>query len=53
MPRSKHIENPARKMVSVCAETPRAIHDYRLEYRLATESEAIRRLIAERKFSGR
>jgi hypothetical protein len=32
-------------MVSVSAETAKAIHDYRIEYRLATESEAIRRLI--------
>jgi len=32
-------------MVSVSAETARAIAEYRFEYRIATESEAIRRLI--------
>jgi hypothetical protein len=32
-------------MVSVSAETARAIAEYRFENRLATESEAIRRLI--------
>jgi hypothetical protein len=45
MPRRKSIENPVRKMVSVSAETAKAIHDYRVEYSVATESEAIRRLI--------
>lgn len=45
MPRLKSIENPVRRMVSVSAETARAIAEYRFEYRLATESEAIRRLI--------
>jgi hypothetical protein len=45
MPRPKKIEHPVRKMVSVSAETAKAIHDYRLEHRLATESETIRRLI--------
>jgi hypothetical protein len=45
MPRPKNIEHPVRKMVSVSAEAAKAIHDYRLKYRLATESEAIRRVI--------
>jgi hypothetical protein len=45
MPRLKSIENPVRRMVSVSAETARAIDEYRFAYRLATESEAIRRLI--------
>jgi hypothetical protein len=45
MPRRKSIENPVRRMVSVSTETAKAIHDYRIEYSIATESEAIRRLI--------
>jgi hypothetical protein len=44
MPRRKSIEHPVRKMVSVSAETAKAIHDYRIEYSIGTESEAIRRL---------
>ncbi|HUC63999.1 MAG TPA: hypothetical protein VMA53_01145 [Stellaceae bacterium] len=45
MPRPKNIEHPVRKMVSVSAETAQAIDDFRVEYSLATESKAIRRLI--------
>jgi hypothetical protein len=45
MPRPKNIEKPIRKMVSVSAQSARAIAEYRFEHRLATESEAIRRLI--------
>jgi hypothetical protein len=42
MPRRKNMVDPVRRMVSVSAETIRA---FRFEYRLTTESEAIRRLI--------
>ena len=45
MPRPKNIENPVRRMVSLSAETAKAIDEYRFEHRINTESEAIRRLI--------
>jgi hypothetical protein len=45
MPRPKNIEYPVRKMVTLSAETAKAIGDYRFEHHLKTEAEAIRRLI--------
>jgi hypothetical protein len=45
MPRPKDIENPVQRMVSLSAETTKAIDEYRFEHRMKTESEAIRRLI--------
>jgi hypothetical protein len=45
MPRPKKTENPVRRMVSVSAETAKAIAEYRSKQRLPTESEAIHRLI--------
>jgi hypothetical protein len=45
MRRPKDIENPVRRMVSLSAETAKAIEDYRFKHRITTESEAIRHLI--------
>ncbi len=45
MPRPKISDNVVRIMVSTSAEMKRAIDEYRIEYRLKTESQAIRRLI--------
>jgi hypothetical protein len=45
MPRPKSIDEAVRKMVSVSAETAKAIDDYRFGNRIRSEAEAIRRLI--------
>jgi hypothetical protein len=41
VPSPKDIENPVRRMVSLSAETAKAIDEYRFEHRITTESEAI------------